>query len=218
MNGEGTGGGGALVLLLALWVVAVFVVVGPLSNPAPAPTPEPFPSATPVPSPTPDLTFGLDCDTEEACEEPVTRAEMAGALDRALDLPPTTRNPFTDDNESEHEPAINRLAAAGLLGGCGERTFCPDETATRAQIATVLGRAFGITPGGPDAFDDDDGSIHEPAINAIAAAGITGGCGERLFCPEREVSRAALQALLQRILAEGIGAEPSPSLAPSASP
>lgn len=190
-------------LLFGLWVVAVFLVVGPLRESATEPSTSASTSAQPsvaTPSPTPDLTFGLDCDTDADCATPVTRAELAGALDRALDLPGATGDRFADDDGLEQEDAINRLAAAGLIGGCGETEFCPDDGATRAQLAAILVRAFDITPGGPDAFDDDNDSIFEAEINAVAASGFSGGCGERRFCPTDPVSRQALRDLLARIV------------------
>jgi hypothetical protein len=186
------------VLLLVFWVVAVFIVVGPLRDAPPEAVADE--SVAPTPSPTPDLTFGIECETTADCEAPVTRAETAGAIDIALDLAPTTGNPFTDDDGTEHEAAINRMAAAGLIGGCEETRFCPDDSATRAQLAAILVRAFDVPAGTENAFDDDDGHIHESAINAIAAAGFSGGCGDRRFCPDQAVSRQALQDLLGRIV------------------
>jgi hypothetical protein len=194
MSGQGSGGGGALVLLFGLWVVAVAFAFSQLTDEAPDAT------TSVAPSPTPDLTFGLDCTTDEACATPVTRAELAGALDRALDLPDAADDVFTDDDGLEQEPAIDRLAAAGLIGGCAETEFCPEAGATRGQLAAILVRAFEIPPGGPNAFDDDDDSIFEPEINAVAAAGFSGGCGERRFCPAGEVTRRELRDLLVRIV------------------
>lgn len=51
-------------------------------------------------------------------------------------------------------------------------------------------------------FTDDDGNFHEPNIEAIAAAGITTGCGAGLFCPNRSVTRAEMAAFLIRALNE----------------
>jgi|GEM_PF-1192588 len=57
-----------------------------------------------------------------------------------------------------------------------------------------------LPPGGT--FLDDDGNIHEAAIEAIAAAGITSGCTTDLFCPSRAVTRAEMAAFLIRALDE----------------
>jgi hypothetical protein len=211
LSGQGSGGGGALVLLLGLWLVAVVFVVSRLGD---EPAPEALPSVEPAtPSPTPDLTFGIACETDADCDAPATRAEMAGAIDSILGLAPTTDNTFTDDDGIAQEPAINRMAAAGLIGGCSETTFCPDASATRAQLAAILVRSFPVPAGTENAFDDDDGHIHEAAINAVAAAGFSGGCGERRFCPDDPVSRQELRDLLGRI----VGVLPAAPAAPEPS-
>lgn len=64
------------------------------------------------------------------------------------------------------------------------------------------------TPGGPalgsdDPFVDDDGSPFEDAIEQLAAAGVTSGCGppeERTFCPGEPVNRGELSAFLAGVL------------------
>jgi hypothetical protein len=210
LSGQGSGGGGALVLLLGLWLVAVVFVVSRLGDDPTGPSG----SAQPSPSATPDLTFGIDCETSDECASPVTRAELAGALDVAFELPPTTEDRFTDDDELEQHASINRVAAAGLMGGCGETEFCPDSGATRGQLAAIFVRGLGLAPGGPNAFDDDDGHIFESDINAVAAAGFTGGCGERRFCPDSPVSRQALRDLLGRIVSAVPDASPAASAVP----
>ena len=64
-------------------------------------------------------------------------------------------------------------------------------------MATFVANAFELPPG-PDAFDDD--GVHEPAIDSVAAAGITNGCGPRRYCPSTPVSRAQMAAFLRRAL------------------
>lgn len=56
-------------------------------------------------------------------------------------------------------------------------------------------------------FIDDDGNVHEGFIEAIAAAGITGGCNPPDFdryCPSDSVTRGEMAAFLRRAL--GLGA------------
>jgi hypothetical protein len=57
-----------------------------------------------------------------------------------------------------------------------------------------------LPPGGT--FFDDDGSVHEGAIEAIAAAGLTVGCDRsgEWFCPDRAVTRAEMATFLVRAL------------------
>jgi hypothetical protein len=67
---------------------------------------------------------------------------MASFLVRALDLPRTTVDSFTDDEGSIHENDINRLAASGITAGCSATRFCPTDRVTRGQILAFLFRAF----------------------------------------------------------------------------
>jgi len=73
----------------------------------------------------------------------VTRGQMASFLARALHLPSATRDWFRDDNGTTHEGAINRLAEAGVTGGCASGRYCPEASVTREQMAAFLHRAFG---------------------------------------------------------------------------
>ncbi len=52
-------------------------------------------------------------------------------------------------------------------------------------------------------FADDDGNIHEPNIEVIAAEGITLGCNppeNSLYCPDDSVTRGAMAAFIARAL------------------
>ena len=73
----------------------------------------------------------------------MTRGQMASILARALSLPATSTDYFDDDDGKDHEGDINRLAEAGITGGCGPRQFCPTAGVTREQMAAFLRRAFG---------------------------------------------------------------------------
>ena len=128
----------------------------------------------------------------------VNRGQMAAFLVRALGLPIVGGNSFADDDGSTFEPEIQTLAAAGITTGCAPGRFCPDAAVTRGQLATFLGRALLLTGTPADRFGDDNGSVHEVAINRLAAAGITTGCGPAAFCPSFPVSRAQMATLLGR--------------------
>ena len=72
----------------------------------------------------------------------VNRAQMASFLARALGLPAAPRDYFWDDDGSMHEDSINRLAAAGIVGGCASGRYCPGGSVTREQMAAFIERAF----------------------------------------------------------------------------
>ena len=73
--------------------------------------------------------------------QPVTRGQMAAFLSRALQLPATDQDFFSDDSRSTFQDHINRLRHASITTGCGPTTFCPNQPVTREQMAAFLYRA-----------------------------------------------------------------------------
>jgi hypothetical protein len=75
-------------------------------------------------------------------------------------------------------------------------------TLVLALLAATVGiAAADLPPGGT--FIDDDNSLHQGDIEAIAAAGITKGCNppdNNLFCPTDPVTREQMAAFLVRAL------------------
>ena len=190
---------------------------------APTPTPTATPTTAPTPTPTPppsgdhpftdvggsmfeaDITWAYEegitagCSPSRFCpDNAVTREQMASFLVRALKLPVTNEDFFEDDDASQHEADINRLAAAGITGGCDDDRYCPRANVTREQMASFLARALKLGATSQDFFADDNSSIHEGAINRLAASGITGGCSANAFCPSNPVTRAQMTAFLHR--------------------
>jgi len=149
------------------------------------------------------IASGCSADPPLFCpNDPVTRGQMATFLDRALDLPSTPVDYFTDDNGSTHEVAINRVREAGIAFGCTATTYCPNSPVTREQMASFLDRAFDPPNTATDFFTDDETSTHENAINRIRAAGITSGCTATTFCPKAVVTRGQMAAFLHRAMGD----------------
>ncbi len=111
---------------------------------------------------------------------------------------------FNDDDGSIHESYIEAIAASGITKGCNppsNNRFCPDDPVTRGQMAAFLNRALDLADSGADRFTDDDSSLFEADIQAIAAAGITKGCNPPAndrFCPDDLVTRGQMAAFLVR--------------------
>ncbi len=91
------------------------------------------------------------------------------------------------------------------LGNTRIRVLSADSVSFEVSIETRLS----------DRFLDDDELVHEPDIETIASLGITLGCEDRMFCPDRAVTRAEMSAFLVRALRDslptaqgGLGAEP----------
>ncbi|MEX0699416.1 MAG: S8 family serine peptidase [Acidimicrobiia bacterium] len=89
------------------------------------------------------LTVG--CGPSQYCGgREIDRGEFAAMLARALSLPPSTVDHFTDDDGSLFENAINKIAQAGLTEGCNPPAsdrFCPTQKVSRGQMAAFIKRA-----------------------------------------------------------------------------
>lgn len=141
--------------------------------------------------------FGAPTRARYCPQDLVNRGAMASFLDRYLNLPSTSNDYFDDDDGNIHEAAINRIAAAGITSGCGSRLYCPDSTVLRDQMATFLDRSLNLPSTTQDFFTDDNDNKHEAAINRVAAAGITSGCGGTNYCPSGSVNRGSLAVFLE---------------------
>lgn len=130
--------------------------------------------------------------------EAVTRAQMASFIARADALPSAAQDYFPDDAGIIFEPDINRVAQAAITNGCGGGMYCPAAGVTREQMASFLVRALSLPATNGDYFADDEASPHEDAINRLAAAGITNGCGPSVYCPSATVTREEMAAFLHR--------------------
>ena len=135
------------------------------------------------------------------------RSELRSQQIATLGFPP-----FSDDEGSVHEYNIWAIDARQITGGCDAADpgrFCPLDSVTRGQMASFLARALGLdTNAGGDRFDDIDESVHRGAIEAIAARGITNGCGARRYCPDEPVTRGQMASFLTAALELPAG-EPS---------
>lgn len=144
---------------------------------------------------------------------PVTRAQMAVFLWRfgtVAGVPFNTADAGFRDIAAlptEARDAINAVANAGVTRGVTPGHFVPSVSVTRAQMASFLNRLQATVAGSgfhtaADYFTDDEGSVHEADINAIASAGLTAGsaAGAALFLPARPVSRAEMAGFLARLL------------------
>jgi hypothetical protein len=137
----------------------------------------------------------------------VTRGQMAAFLYRALHgtLVEGPAPGFLD-SAGLFETEITWLEATGVTKGCNppiNDRFCPDDPVTRGQMAAFLVRALELPAVATDTFTDDDRSVFEADIEALAAAGITKGCNPPLndqYCPHSRVTREQMAAFLHRAL------------------
>jgi tRNA A-37 threonylcarbamoyl transferase component Bud32 len=104
---------------------------------------------------------------------------------------------------------IEALYAAKITGGCSTNpiSFCPEKTVTRAEMAIFLlrgkyGAGYTPPPATGKVFADVPKTHWAAAwIEKLYADGITTGCGVNplKFCPNNEVTRAALAVYILRV-------------------
>ena len=138
-----------------------------------------------------------------------TRGQMATFVlaamgDAGVTLPAGTDH-FDDDRGNVHQRAINRLAQAGIVVGTGPRQFDPGAPVRRDQMATMLINTYAYIrdeqiSAGEDAFDDDEGNVHERNINAAAEKGLVLGKGGGRYDPAAGTRRDQMASFLSRLL------------------
>ncbi len=106
---------------------------------------------------------------------------------------------------------IERVKATGVMTGCAERRFCPDEPVSRAELAVVLARVddSAVDLSQAERFSDVPTNFWAySAIREISARGITVGCGEGKYCPNTNASRANVAVYIRRAMGQN-NANPS---------
>ncbi|ARU61143.1 hypothetical protein CBW65_08940 [Tumebacillus avium] len=102
--------------------------------------------------------------------------------------------------------AIRNMTRKQLLSGTSVTTFEPDRDVSRKEFATMLHQAFDVTPEPEGEFPFADVKADDwsrPFIADLAALDWVSGevqAGERVFLPERSITRAEALAMIGRAL------------------
>lgn len=130
--------------------------------------------------------------------KPVSRAQMATFLTRALDLAAEAPSGFGDVAGNPHAEAVAAIVEAGITAGYADGTFKPNRAVTRAQLAAFLTRALDLAAGDGDSSSDVEGNPHAEAIDAVVDAGIAHGFADGTFKPNKPVTRGQMASFLAR--------------------
>jgi len=142
-------------------------------------------------------------------------AALLGAAPRRAAADEGAEDHFSDDDGSVHEPALNALAARGVLSGieCGEGLICPSEPLKRWEMAVWLVRVLdGADPNPAEGSRFVDVGAEQwwvPFVERLYVLEVTVGCATEpaRFCPERDVTRAQMATFLKR----AFDLEPAPA-------
>jgi hypothetical protein len=108
---------------------------------------------------------------------------------------------FTDISKTSWSTsAIDLAAKIGIVKGYEDGTFHADAKVTRAEFATMLVNALGLSPTGSSNFSDTKGHWAADAIRALQSSGVINGYKDGSFKPNQEISRAEIVAMLARVM------------------
>ena len=108
---------------------------------------------------------------------------------------------------TEHEDAVRRLVAFGIIGGYPDGSYKPERVVNRAQFAKIIVEALGLRDAVPAAegqstgFKDVAGDYWAAGyINVASGQGLIKGYPDGTFKPAREVTYAQALTMLVRAL------------------
>lgn len=133
----------------------------------------------------------------------ITREQVAIMLARQLKL--NTKSTSTiqfrdvDKNRSSY-PFIAAVAEKGLITGKDGGIFDPQASLTRAEMASILVRAYNISGTSNRSFSDVPASHWAyNSVQALVASELTTGYSDGTFRPNRAITRAEFSAFLYRM-------------------
>jgi len=147
----------------------------------------------------------IDANSTANAAGEVTRGEVASYFAKALklDLQNVTNPGFADVPTSHpYYNAIAALANAGKMNGT-EKGFEPDRVINRAEMASLLVKAFDYKYGNGDSLKFTDLKGSEWAKNAIAGlteAGIKLGVSDSKFAPTSKLTRQDTVGFLWKVM------------------
>ncbi len=106
---------------------------------------------------------------------------------------------FADISAHKNQPAIETLAARGIVSGKSDDCFDPNATMTRAEFATIAVNALGLPLNETDAFTDvKSGNWYASYVGTANSYGIVSGVGNGSFLPGNLINRQEAAVMLTR--------------------
>ncbi|WP_394235057.1 S-layer homology domain-containing protein [Niallia oryzisoli] len=135
----------------------------------------------------------------------VTRAEAAKMITAAIGLDTkNVINPnFTDVAEgSWYYPYVAALAGANIVGGYGDRSFKPDSTITRAEMAKIIVEAYDLVDKNQNVkntfTDVDKNAWYANYVEVLVENEVANGRTPTTFVPEGLLTRGEAATLVYR--------------------
>lgn len=110
-------------------------------------------------------------------------------------------NDFSDVPAGQwYTVAVSTLANVGAITGCGDGTFQPGKSISRAEFATILAGIYGVNTSKGMPFSDVGRSWYYDSVATACANGWVSGYTDGTFRPNQTITRAEAVSILNRVL------------------
>jgi len=178
------------------------------TTPAPAPAPAPgsgsgyasVPSSTPTPEPAPEpeKEIGSTPTPKAFYMDRVNMDVIKALIAKANSVPVVS---FKDVPAiAPNAKAIGFATKLGIINGYDDGSFRARATITRAEFASMLVRALGLTSEGSPEFKDTQGHWAANAIATLKTIDIAKGYSDGTFKPDQSITRAEIVAMLSEVM------------------
>lgn len=132
----------------------------------------------------------------------ITRAEAASIIARTFSHSAVTAGVAYSDVPAGHwaAEAIGQVTRSGIMKGYGGGSFKPNQTITRAEMATILSRLITSAQDHAAGFSDIAGHWAQAAIERMSQAGMITGYQDGTFRPDQTLTRAEAVTIINRAL------------------
>ncbi|WP_238654740.1 Ig-like domain-containing protein [Paenibacillus piscarius] len=132
----------------------------------------------------------------------ITRAEAASIIARTFSQSAVTAGVAYSDVLAGHwaAEAIGQVTRSGMMKGYTDGSFKPNQTITRAEMATLLSRLITSAEGQSAGFSDIAGHWAQADIKRMAQAGMITGYQDGTFRPNQTLTRAEAVTIINRAL------------------
>lgn len=122
----------------------------------------------------------------------VTRAEAATMIAKSLGIAPVSGTSFSDVSSNHWAYGyINAVYKKGIINGRGNGTYQPDAYITRAEISSLLTKAYAMKASNTSvSFTDIKGHWAEASIIKVASSNLANGYDDGSFKPNANANRA----------------------------
>lgn len=134
----------------------------------------------------------------------ITRAQAAVMLQRVINGPVGELTYSDVDQDYWAASGISAASAAGWMEGFPDGTFRPEQVLNRAELASILVKAFSLKADIAEVQFNDLGqngyAFADQDILVLANLGLTRGTEEGIYAPQKAVTRGEFASFIARIL------------------